>query len=717
MSAHLARGAAVAAGAPQTLTSMTALLQPRSVALVGASDKIETLGRAMVDMARVGGYEGSVYAVNPKYRQIGDTPCFASISDLPEQVDHVVLGVGNERLEAALDEAIAHGARAATIFASCVVSGDNGELRDRLAAKARAAGMSICGGNCMGFYNNEIGLRVAGYPALQPMPAGAIGWLAQSGSVFGALAHNDQRLKFSIAVSSGAEMVTTAADYLAWMATRDSIRVIGMFLESVRDPEGFTAGLELAASRDVPVVVLKVGRTAASAEMALSHTGAIAGSDVAYSALFKRYGVVQVDDEDELAAMLLLFQQPRKLGRGGLVAIHDSGGERELAADVADSVGMTYPQLSEETKQRIGEIIDPELVPSNPLDAWGGARDFRAVFTESFTALVDDPNAAIGMMFCDIRDGYYVSTGYVDAAIATYRATVKPVAMVTNYSMVRHDGLVSRLTETGIPVIDGTRVALKAVKNMLAWRDRPAVRTLIRPPTCGGQEAAQAWRDKLAPGAPLSEHDALSLLASYGISTAKCCLVSNQQEVAEAGLNMAYPVVLKTAAPGVLHKSDVGGVILDITDTPSLIRAYTEMHGRLGAAAIVAEMAPKGIELALGALVDPQWGPIVLISAGGVLMELLDDKAAALAPLSRDEAAAMVASLKINRLLDGYRGSKPVDRESVIDGIVRLSWLVADFASLISEIDVNPLIVSADGCIAVDSLIIPQSPNHRVEPE
>jgi acyl-CoA synthetase (NDP forming) len=696
---------------------MTALLQPRSVALVGASDKIETLGRAMVDMARVGGYEGSVYAVNPKYRQIGDTPCFASISDLPEQVDHVVLGIGNERLESALDEVIAHGARAATIFASCAVSGDNGALRDRLTAKARAAGMSICGGNCMGFYNNEIGLRIAGYPALQPMPVGAIGWLAQSGSVFGALAHNDQRLKFSIAISSGAEMVTTAADYLAWMATRDSIRVIGMFLESVRDPEGFIAGLELAASRDIPVVVLKVGRTAASAEMALSHTGAIAGSDVAYSGMFKRYGVIQVDDEDELAATLLLFQQPRRLGRGGLVAIHDSGGERELAADVADSVGLTYPQLSEETKQRIGEIIDPELVPSNPLDAWGGARDFRTVFTESFTAMLDDPNAAIGMMFCDIRDGYYVSTGYVDAAIATYRATVKPVALATNYSMVRHDGLVSRLTEAGIPVIDGTRVALKAVKNMLTWRDRPAVRTLIRPSACGARGAAQAWRDKLAAGVPLSEHDALSLLASYGISTAKCRLVGNQREVAEAGLDMAYPVVLKTAAPGILHKSDVGGVILDIHDTPSLIRAYTEMYGRLGAAAIVAEMAPKGIELALGAVVDPQWGPIVLISAGGVLMELLDDKAAALAPLSRDEAVAMVASLKISRLLDGYRGSKSVDRESVIDGIVRLSWLVADFADLISEIDVNPLIVSADGCIAVDALIIPRSCTHRVEPE
>jgi acyl-CoA synthetase (NDP forming) len=714
MSTDLARGAAVAPRPVQPLTSMSALLQPRSLALIGASDRRDTLGRAMIDMARVGGFRGSVYSVNPKYSQIGDTPCFASISDLPEQVDHVVLGVGNDRLETALDEAIAQGASAATIFASCVVPGDNGALRDRLAAKARAAGMSICGGNCMGFYNNEIGLRVAGYPALQPMPLGAIGWLAQSGSVFGALAHNDQRLKFSIAISSGAEMITTAADYLAWMATRDSIRVIGMFLESVRDPKGFTAGLELAASRDVPVVVLKVGRTAASAEMALSHTGAIAGSDVAYSALFKHYGVIQVDDQDELAATLLLFQQPRKLGRGGLVAIHDSGGERELAVDIADSIGMTYAHLTMKTKQRIGQIIDPELVPSNPLDAWGGAQDFHAVFTEGFTALVEDPNAAIGMMFCDIRDGYYVSKGYVDAAIATYYATDKPVALATNYSMVRHDGLVSRLSDIGIPVIDGTRIALKAAKSVLSWRDRPAVTTLARPVACGGNGVARVWRDKLALGAPLGEPDALALLAGYGIRTAKSCLVSEQRELVKAGHSMAYPVVLKTAAPGILHKSDVGGVILNIADMQGLERAYANMESRLGAAAIVAEMAPSGVELALGAVVDPQWGPIVVISAGGVLMELLDDKAAALAPLSRDEAVVMVASLKVKRLLDGYRGSKPTDVEAVVDAIVRLSWLVADFGDQISEVDVNPLIVGAEGCIAVDALFIPPAvrPQH-----
>lgn len=698
---------AMQAGTPQALRSIDALLQPRSIALVGASDKPETLGRAMVDMMEVGSYKGTVYAVNPKYDRIGSVRCFSSIAELPQQVDHVVLGVGNERLDAALDAAISGGARAATIFASCTVPGDNGALRDRLATKARGAGMAICGGNCMGFYNNEIGLRVAGYPALQDMPAGSVGWIAQSGSVFGALAHNDHRLKFGLAVSSGAEIVTTAADYLGWMVARDSIRVVGMFLESVRDPEGFVTALELAASRNVPVVVLKVGRTAASAEMALTHTGAIAGSDAAYGALFRRYGVIQVDDEDELAATLLMFQQPRRPSRGGLVAIHDSGGERELAADVADRLGVGYPELSDKTKRRIAEVVDPELIPSNPLDAWGGAQDFRTVFTESFKALIEDDNAAVGVMFCNIRDNYYVSTGFTDAAIATHRGTEKPVAVATNYSMVRHDALVSRLTAEGVPVIDGTTEALKAVKHFLAWRDRPAATAAIERPAGIAPGAGDKWRRRLGTGVPLEENAALSLLSDYGIPTPRRQLVSDEEELIQAASRLSYPLALKTAVPGILHKSDVGGVVLGIADAQALSRAYADMRLRLGAPAMIAEMSSKGVELALGAVVDPQWGAVIIVSAGGVLMELLDDKSFALAPVSPTWAESMVASLKIHRLLGGYRGSPSVDLEGVLDSIVRLSWLAADLKEFVSEIDVNPLIVNADGCIAVDALVIP----------
>lgn len=685
---------------------MDALMRPRSVALVGASEKPESLGHSMVRMVRAGGYDGTVYAINPRYKEIDGIPCHANLSDLPATVEHVVVGVGNERLDAAIDAAIAHGAKAATIFASCAQPHDGGVLKARLTAKLRGAGMALCGGNCMGFYNNQIGLRIAGYPAMQAMKPGPIGWLAQSGSVFGALAHNDPRLKFGFAISSGAEMVTTAADYLSWMVDQDGIRVVGMFLETVRDPAGFVRALERAAEKNVAVVILKVGRTAASAQMALSHTGAIAGSDAAYQALFRRYGVIQVDDLDELAATLLLFQQPRKPAAGGLVAIHDSGGERELAVDIAERLGVQYPVLAEHTRERIARHIDPELVPMNPLDAWGGAQSFETVFAESFTALLDDPNAALGVMFCDIRDGYFVSAGYAEAALEASKRTDKPVAVATNYGMVRHDGLAQRLTAAGVPVIDGTSEALKAVRHFLRFRDRRPIATPARPADLP-EDAGARWKAALAAGKPLSEDEALALMTAYGIPAPARRTVGSAAELEQAARALRFPVALKTAVPGILHKSDVGGVRLGLDDPESLQVAYAEMAQRLGPQALIAEMAPAGTELALGAIIDPQWGPVVMLAAGGVLIELLADRAVALAPLQAEEARSMIESLQIRKLLDGYRGRPAADLGSLVDSIVRLGWLATDLADVLSEIDVNPLIVGSQGTWAVDALVVP----------
>jgi acyl-CoA synthetase (NDP forming) len=691
--------------------AMDALLKPRSIALVGASEKPDSLGNSMVRMIRAGRYGGVVYAINPRYTVIDGISCHAALFDLPETVEHVVLGVGNDRLEAALDAAIAHGAKAATIFASCVQPHDGGALRDRLAAKVRGAGMALCGGNCMGFYNHAIGLRVVGYPAPQLMEAGPIGWLAQSGSVFGALAHNDARLKFSVAISSGAEMVTTAADYLSWMIDQDGIRVVGMFLETVRDPAGFAQALERAAEKNVAVVILKVGRTATSAQMALSHTGAIAGSDAAYQALFRRHGVIQVDDLDEMAATLLLFQQPRQPAAGGLVAIHDSGGERELAVDIAERLGITYPVLSDDTRARVARYIDPELVPMNPLDAWGGAHSFETVFAESFAALLDDPNAALGVMFCDIRDGYFVSTGYAEAALAASQRTDKPVAVATNYAMVRHDDLAQRLTAAGVPVIDGTSEALKAVRHFLRWRDRRPARDTTRPDGVPADRGA-SWAARLRNGTPLVEDEVLSLIGDYGIRVPARRRVRSADDLEEIGRSLRFPVALKTAEPGILHKSDIGGVQLGIADMTALRDAYAGMARRIGPTALVAEMAPAGIELALGAVVDPQWGPIVMVAAGGLLIELLADRAVALAPLDSIEARSMIDSLRVGRLLDGYRGMPAADREALADTIVRFGWLASDLGDLLSEVDVNPLIVGQHGAVAVDGLaILASKPN------
>ncbi|MCC6195266.1 MAG: CoA-binding protein, partial [Burkholderiales bacterium] len=319
------------------------LLAPRSVALVGASRRPDTPGHDLVRMLQRGGFRGSAYAVNPGYDTIEGIRCVATLRDLPQAPDLAVLSVRNDRLEETLAEAIAVRARAAVIFASGYLAGDRSPpLTERLAAMARAAAMPICGGNCMGFYNDLDGVWVCGFPSPREPKRGSIAFIAHSGSVFGALAHNDPRLAFALTISPGQELTTTVADYIGYALERPEVKVIGLFLETARDAAGFRAALAKAAERDVPVVVLKLGRTEAAAAAALTHTGAMAGSDLAYDALFDRYGVIRVETLDELACTLLLLATGRRAAPGALVSIHDSGGECEMFIDLAERAGVPF---------------------------------------------------------------------------------------------------------------------------------------------------------------------------------------------------------------------------------------------------------------------------------------------------------------------------------------------------------------------------------------
>jgi acyl-CoA synthetase (NDP forming) len=685
------------------------LLKPRSLALVGASPKPDTPGNNMVRMPRLAGWTGKLFPVNPNYGEIEGLTCFPTLAALPETADHVVLGVSNARLEAALEDAITHGAKAVTIFASGLVEGDeHGGLARRLGARAREAGIALCGGNGMGFYNLDEDLRVVAFSSALDMRRGPIALIAQSGSAFGALSHNDRRLGFNLSISSGGEWATTAADYLDWALEQETTGVVGLFLEAVRDPSGFVAALEKAATRDIPVVVLKVGRTPESAAMALSHTGAIAGSDAAYEALFDRYGVVRVDDEDEFAATLLLLSHSRRPAAGGLAAMHDSGGERELMVDINSRIGVPFARISTQTAQRLAARLDPGLPPINPLDAWGSGADTVNSFADLMTTLVEDPDAALGVLFADIRDGYYLSDQYAEAMTLAAGRTAKPIAIAVNYSLVRHEQIALRLTKAGIPVLDGTSEALKAVRHALARRDFAARRdTPSASPVTS--EVREAWRARLASG-ELTENDGLDLLDAYGIPTPARRLVNSAAEALMAADSIGYPVVLKTAMPGIAHKSDAGGVHLGLGDAKAVERAYGDLAARLGPVVLVQEMVGKGTEAALGAINDADFGPYVMIAAGGILIELLDDRSVSLAPVSAEKADEMIGRLKLAKLVGGLRGAPPGDRAGLADALCRLSHLAQDLRDEIAEVDVNPVIVRADGVVAVDALVVRRGP-------
>jgi acyl-CoA synthetase (NDP forming) len=618
----------------------------------------------------------------------------------------VVLGVANARLEAALEDASRNGARAATIFASCYLENDREpRLTARLSAIAQEAGIAVCGGNCMGFYNLEYGLRVCGFPPPDWMRAGGIAFITHSGSAFSALCHNDKRMGFNLAVSAGQELATNVADYLDYALSLDSTKVIGLFLETVRDPEGFVQGLEHAQAKDIPVVALKVGRSVESAALAISHSGALAGNHAAYQALFDRYGVIAVDTMDDLVNALHLFAAGRRLATGGIATMHDSGGFRELTMDLAVERAVPFAKIGAATTQKLAARLDYGLEPINPLDAWGTGNDWEGIFHDCMKALLDDPDTALGALCVETRDGYSLTEGYGEMLRAVVKETAKPVILATNVASNSSDDVAVRLARDGVPVLSGVASMLNVVKLAMARRDRQ-----VHPPRPAPRPAPgprKKWQARLMRGGALDEAESLALLADYGIPVQLHRVVESEAALVAAAEDLGMPVAVKTAMPGIHHKSDVGGVKLALGDEAALKAAFAELKTRLGPRVIVMPMAGKGIELSFGLTRDPQFGPVVMVGAGGVLIEMLKDRRFALPPFGADESARHLNALALRPLLNGVRGAPPADFALLAKALSRFSVLAADLGDLIAEADVNPIVAGAEGCVALDALFVP----------
>jgi len=685
------------------------LLAPKSIAFVGASQRPKTSGNHMVRAAVLEGYKGAVYPINPRYGEIDGLRCYASLSELPQTVDHVVLAVANDRLESSMRDAIEHGAKAVTIFASCYLPDDKTpNLKRRLTTLACEAGLHVCGGNGMGFANPNARLQVAAFPTNPGLQPGPAAWISQSGSVFGALTYNDRRLRFNLCVSSGAEMVTTCVDYLDWALAQTTTEVVGMFLESIRDPDGFQSALELAAHKQIPVVILKSGRTKASATMALTHTGAIAGEDSTYQALFDRYGVIRVNTLDELAATLLMFSQPRRAGAGGFASIHDSGGECEILLDLADDLGVRVANISDQTRGVLRDNLDPGLEPVNPLDAWGSGRNAVRIFDNCMTALMRDKDTAVGLLVSDIRDGHWHHENMAAVARAVHRKSDRPLAVATNYSNLLHDEISLSLTGDGIPVIDGTREALVAVKALLQYRDFVSREPSAFSCRANNRSLIDKWRRRLENGGALGEYEALALMSDWGIPVVSHRRVDSRERAIGAANALGYPVVLKTANPEVHHKTDVGGVEVNIAEHSEVGAAYDDLSRRFGPDVLVMPWLQGGVEVGIGIKNDAQFGPVIMVAAGGTLVELVDDRAFALAPVDANAASRLLNKVRIVRLLEGVRGDAAKDKAALVSVIVKLSMLGDTLKDVLAEVDINPVIVLSRGCYAVDALVIPR---------
>jgi acetate---CoA ligase (ADP-forming) len=682
---------------------LSPLLTPRSVAVVGASPREHSTGLSVIAKLDELAFDGPIYPVNPRYGEVGGHRAYPSVADLPGPPDLVIMAVGDGRIEEQFAAAIKAGARAASIFGSCVVPDDTAsDLVSRLSAMAHEAGIPVNGANCMGFCNYEAAIHANSYPFPQ-RESGRITVLAQSGSVFGAMVGS--RMKLNFAASIGGELGTTVADYMDYALELGTARVLTLFLETIRDPDAFQAALEKAEEMGVPVVALKAGRSDMAMRMAVSHSGALAGDDRAIDAVFRRHGVLRVNTHDELVATSLLMERATDVGPGELATIHDSGGEREMVVDLADEIGVPFAQINKETIARLADRLDYGLEPENPCDAFGTGYDHDGISRDCFAALMDDPATALGLYFLNVDQSNGYSTALTQACSDVASKTSKPVAIATNFSGVNHRELAEEYTNIcGIPVLDGTIPALRAARHAFAWRDW---RTRNRDAALEiDADRQRRWSARLNSRLPMDEAEGLSLLSDYGITVPEHAVVETEVQAIAAAAKLGSLLVMKTAMPGIAHKSDVGGVILGLDGEVAIGAAYRDLAGRLGPRVFLAPMIKGGVEVVLGVTHDPQFGPLVLLGAGGILVEVLEDVAALQVPVERWEVCQVLEGLKVRKLLAGVRGQPSADVEALVEAVVALSTLALELGENLAELDINPLLARENGVMALDAMVV-----------
>jgi len=690
---------------------LSPLFTPKSIALVGASQRSGTVGDWCMKSLLGGSYAGDVYPVNPRYKTLAGLHCYHSLDALPNPPDLAIINVASARIEQLFDQAIAAGAKAVIIFDPCKLERDTEPtLLARLKHKARGADIPVCGGNGMGVYNLDIGLYAGFYEDFS-LKGGGITLIAHSGSVFTVLAHNDRRYRFNLVISAGQEIGTTTDEYIDYALQTPSTKVIALFIESVRNPKGFMRALAKARDANTPVVICKVGRNAKSAKHALTHSGAIAGDHAAFVAMCEHFGALCVRSVDELMATALLLSQGRSMNAGGLSSLSDSGGLREHWSDLAADLGVPLTELEPATVCQLREVLPFELEVDNPLDAAGPlGPDFFNVFERCLPLLLGDPGTAIASLELDISDeGSVYGDTFTDMIIDTAARTAKPFFVVNSSAAAQNTRVAQKLIAHEIPVINGAEPALQAVRNAMTYRDFAPQKTNAKTFSIDAVKLDD-WKTTLRRATNLSEAQGLKLLWDFGIPTIQTVAAANVAELRQAAAQTTFPVALKTANPTIAHKSDVGGVVLDVADESALLQHYAEMSNALGPNVTLQPMAPDGIEVSFGLIADRQYGPIVLAAAGGELIELLADRVCALAPFEPHRARKLFERLAIHKHLNGVRGHPPVDVAALAHAFSRFSFMATALTDELTEVDVNPLLVSRDGCVAVDALVVGSAP-------
>ena len=680
---------------------LDALLAPRSIAVVGASPRPGSFGASLAAAIGSLGYAGAVHLVNPRYDRIDQAPCLPDLAAIPGGVDCAAFALGDAQIVQAVTAAAQAGVRATVLFGRAHGATAGGTPRTQaIAAIAREAGMAICGANCMGFLNLHARLQMTAMPFRNlPAPSG-VALISHSGSSWSGLIGNGRQMGFDYAVSAGQELATGLADYIRHFLDQPAIRVIACILETVRDPAAFIAAAELARARGVAIIALKLGRTETARAFALSHSGALSGASAAYDAMFARLGIIAVRSLDELLDTAELCAMTRPMTAPGIALGTDSGGERQLITDLAADRGLPFAALQPQTLKAIAAHLDPGMEPSNPLDYWGDGGD---VMAPVLTEMARDPGVGLVVMATNLPADRNFSELSAAAIRKVHQATDKPVVVMGNIATTLSPALAADLRGRGIAVLMGTVTGLAALAHLQRLRFGPPPVAPLPPPPLpvAAQRILQA-----APQDSLRALDGFRLLQAAGIPCAPCADIRTPGDIAAFAARHGLPIALKIDDPAIAHKSDLGGVELNLGSLAQAALALDRLRARHPGAPILAQAMGAGTEVILGMTTDPDFGPLVTLGLGGIFAEILRDSTALIPPFAPDQALRALQGLAGFALLTGARGRPPADLGALCRLIARFGDLAAGARGQIAEIEINPVLAGPQGAVAVDCITL-----------
>ncbi len=712
----------------QKLEGVRALLNPRNVAIVGASDRPGNWSLRVFQMLRRFGFPGAIYAVNPRNQTVWNGElCYPSLMELPEKPDHVVVIVPGAAAIGAVADAGKAGARSATVFTGGFGEGGDPKGRELAVQLKRAieeSGLAVSGPNCLGNLaapNKFITIPDDRIPDLEPGPVAVLG---QSGGIVMAIqrALGARGMRTSYALTTGNELGLYTSDYIRYLAGEPQVKAIACFIESIRHPAEFRSACEFARDAGKPVVAVKIGGSEESRKAALAHTGSLAGSLDCFDAVAETVGVVRVDTLDEMVEQIEYFAHappPKGPRLGGMTF---SGGMKGMMLEAAERHGLSFPPLLPDTLAKLGDVLGVGTSLGNPLDAGFAALSSAEAYFKCIELLRADPNVD-ALVVQEELPQQARQNNKVDNLRQVNRMVEDkgpPVAVISMISyMLSEHSRAFRAELTNLPVLQEIDKSLKAVGAagrygaLRAQASAPAEVSARKPDIRPILKRATPAGDGLS---VLHEADSKELIRAYGIRTPNEMIAGSPDTAIVAARDIGYPVVLKLLAAEVQHKSDIGGVMLNIRGDAELRNAYTKLAQNLARAragakleqVIVAEMVTGGVELVLGVQRDPEVGPVLMFGSGGILLELHRDVSFGAVPPPAWQVKAMIERTTAGKLLKGYRGTPSADEEAVLAALTALGQLAHDLGDRVESIDINPFVAlpAGQGAVALDALVV-----------